>query len=287
MTLLAGQFDLPPIPDGTVMPQTAQLVATAAMGAVVVGFVGYAIAEVVRHRSYLLALLLVGGAISYLNEPIDDVLGLVWHPEADQWTVLDTFSRVPLWGLGIYIVFFGGMPYLILQNLRRGMTRRELWRWVGVLVVVDVAVELPILASGIYQYYGTAPMRIAGFPVYWIFINAVGPLALAVLLLSAGRIFTGWRAAYLLVLPMVCNAAGSVAVGWPIYSALNAKAPAVITWGAATLSIAIGLGALDLLINYAVRRSGDLKSSDVQHRQTPISVAHVSSSGSDDVAGLQ
>jgi hypothetical protein len=28
------------------------------------------------------------------------------------------------------------------------MTRRPLWGWVGVLAVVDVAVELPILASG-------------------------------------------------------------------------------------------------------------------------------------------
>lgn len=261
MTLLAGQFDLPPTPDGTSMPQTAQLIATAAMGVLVAGFVAYAVVELVRRRSGVLALLLIGGAISYLNEPIDDVLGLVWHPEVDQWTVLDTFSRVPLWGLGIYIVFFGGMPYLILQNLRRGMTRRQLWRWVGLLVIVDVAVELPILASGIYSYYGDAPMQIAGFPAYWIFINAVGPLGLAVLLLAAGQVFTGWRAVYLLALPMVCNAAGSIAVGWPVYSALNAQAGPVITWAAALLTIAIGLAILDLLITYAARKSAEVSAS--------------------------
>jgi hypothetical protein len=146
-----------------------------------------------RSRSVTLASLLIGGAISYFNEPIDDVLGLVWHPVIGQWTALDTFARVPLWGLGIYIVFFGGMPYLILQSLRRGVTRWHLWGWVGVLAV-DVAVELPILASGIYSYYGDAPVRIGGFPVYWIVINAVGPLALAMLLLAAGDTFTGWRA---------------------------------------------------------------------------------------------
>ncbi len=110
--------------------------------------------EIARSRSFTLALLLIGGAVSYFNEPIDDVLGLVWHPVVGQWTALDTFSRVPLWGLGIYIVFFGGMPYLTLQNLRRGMTRRQLWGWVGVLAVVDVALELPVLAGGIYSYYG-------------------------------------------------------------------------------------------------------------------------------------
>ncbi len=160
-----------------------------------------------------------------------------------------------MWGLGIYIVFFGGMPYLILQALRRGMTRRQLWAWVGVLAVIDVAVELPVLASGIYSYYGDAPMKIAGFPAYWIVINPVGPLALAVLLLAAGDTFTGWRTLYLPFLPMMFDAAGSVAVGWPIFSALNAHACAPLRWLAAALTIAIGLATLDLLINHAERMS--------------------------------
>jgi hypothetical protein len=257
-----AQFDLPPIPDGPAMPHAPQLIATSAMAVLVVAFVGYAGAEIVRRRSFTLALLVVGGGISYFNEPIDDVLGLVSHPEVGQWTVLDTFTRVPLWGLGIYIVFFGGMPYLIAQKLRAGMTRRDLWRWVGVLIVVDVVVELPILHFGIYQYYGSPPMEVAGFPVYWIFINAVGPLALAVLLLAAENTFTGWRAAYLVLLPMVCNAAGSIAVGWPVYSALNAETGALITWAAAALTIAIGLAILDLLITYAVRTSARLRATN-------------------------
>jgi hypothetical protein len=258
MTLPTGHFDLPSTPDGTTMPQTAQLVVTAAMGVLVAVFVVYAGYEMVRRRSATLALLLVGGAVSYLNEPIDDVLGLVWHPVAGQWTVLDTFARVPLWGLGIYIVFFGAMPYVIWANLRRGLTRGQVWCWVGVLAVVDVAVELPVLASGIYQYYDGAPMQIAGFPVYWIVINAVGPMATAAVLLSHDRLFSGWRALYLLFLPMVCNAAGSVAVGWPVYSALNAQAGPAVTWVAAALTIAIGVALLDMLITYAVRKSAEL-----------------------------
>lgn len=264
MNVFAGHFDLPPTPDGTAMPQTAQLITTAMMGVLVAAFVVYALTELVRRRSATLMLLLIGGAISYLNEPIDDVLGLVWHPEAAQWTVLDTFARVPLWGLGIYIVFFGGMPYLILRNLRRGMSRVQLWRWVSALVVIDVAVELPVLASGIYRYFGDAPMQIGGFPVYWIFINAVGPLGLAVLLLAAEDRFSGWRMLYLPLLPMVCNAAGSVAVGWPIYSALNAQAGPVITWGAAILTIAIGLAILDILITTAARMSAQRQERDRQ-----------------------
>jgi hypothetical protein len=255
MSWSRGHFDLPATPDGTQMPHAAQLVATVAMAVLVVGFIVYAAREMARSRSVTLALLLIGGAISYFNEPIDDVLGLVWHPVVGQWTALDTFARVPLWGLGIYIVFFGGMPYLILQSLRRGVTRRQLWGWVGVLAVVDVAVELPVLGSGIYSYYGNAPLQIGGFPVYWIVINTVGPLALAVLLLAAGDTFCGWRGLYLVFMPMMFDAAGSVAVGWPIFSALNAHASAPMRWLAAALTIAIGLATLDLLIACAARMS--------------------------------
>lgn len=255
MSWVIGHFDLPTTPDGTQMPQPAQLVATAAMAVLVAGFIIYAVREIARSRSVMLALLLIGGGVSYFNEPIDDVLGLVWHPVVGQWTALDTFARVPVWGLGIYIVFFGGLPYLILQSLRRGVTRRQLWGWVGVLAVVDVTVELPVLASGIYSYYGNPPLQIGGFPVYWIVINAVGPLALAVLLLATGDTFSGWRALYLVFLPMMCDAAGSVAVGWPIFSALNAHASAPVGWLAAALTIALGLATLELLISYAARMS--------------------------------
>jgi hypothetical protein len=137
MSWVRGHFDLPATPDGTEMPQTAQLVATVAMAGLVAGFAVYAIREIAQRRSVT--------------------------------------------------------------------------------------------------------------------------LALAVLLLAAGDTFTGWRAVYLLFLPMVCDAAGSVAVGWPIFSALNAQASAPVRWLAAALTITIGLAALDLLIVYAARTSAALE----------------------------
>lgn len=255
--LRAGTFDLPPHPDGMTFPETPQIVATSAMGVLVLAFVVYAVHEIVRHRSYLLALLLVGGGVSYLNEPIDDVVGCLYHPEEGQWTVLDTFAAVPLWGLGIYIVFFGGMPYLILKALERGVTRRQLWQWVGILFALDVAVEIPIIAADMYVYYADPPFQVAGFPLYWLFINIGGPFEVAVILFAARRLFAGWRAIYLVFLPMVCNAAGSIAVGWPIYSALNAQASPGVKWAAGAVTIAIGYVLLDLTITWAARKSAE------------------------------
>lgn len=253
--LRAGSFDLPQHPDGMTFPETPQIVVTATMAVLVLAFAAYAVHEIVRHRSWMLALLLVGGGISYLNEPIDDVLGCLYHPVDGQWTVLDTFAAVPLWGLGIYIVFFGGMPYLILRALERGVTRRQLWQWVGILFVVDVAVEIPILALDMYDYYADPPFELAGFPLYWLFINVGGPFEVAVILFAAKHLFTGWRQVYLIALPMVCNAAGSIAVGWPIYSALNAQASEPLKYAAAIATMALGYALLDLTITWAARKS--------------------------------
>jgi hypothetical protein len=42
---------------------------------------------------------------------------------------------------------------------------------------------------------------------------------------------------------MMSDAAGSVAVGWPIFIALNAHASAPVRWLAAALAIVLGTGA--------------------------------------------
>ena len=46
-----------------------------------------------------------------------------------------------------------------------------------------------------------------------------------------------------------------LAVGWPVYSALNAGANNVVMRGAAFMSIVIGLAILDLLINHVALRT--------------------------------
>jgi hypothetical protein len=68
--------------------------------------------------------------VCYLNEPIDDLLGLVWYPRPGQWVAFTTFAPVPWWGLFVYIVFFGAVPYLALRSMRRtGVTARSTWTW--------------------------------------------------------------------------------------------------------------------------------------------------------------
>jgi hypothetical protein len=237
------------------MPHTGQIVYTSIWALIVLVFAAYAAILLVRRRDPLLAILLAGGAIAYFNEPIDDLLGLVWHPRPGQWVAIDTFGPAPVWGVFVYMALFGGIPYLMLTAFNRGVTRTQIWTWIAVFWLADIAVEIPALASGMYQYYGDPPMKVLGLPLYWFAINIGGPIETAVILLAAGTFFVGWRKFLLLPIPMVLDAAGSVGMGWPIFSALHAEANMVVKYLAAVATIALAVVLLDITTRFAANKS--------------------------------
>jgi hypothetical protein len=238
-----------------VMPHGAQTVYTSVWGAIVLGFAVYAVVLLARKRDPLLAVLLVGGAIAYFNEPIDDLLGLVWHPRPGQWVALRTFGPAPVWGVFVYMALFGGIAYLMMRAFERGVSRRQVWTWIAVFWVADIAVEVPAIASGMYRYYGHPPLQVAGLPLYWFAINIGGSVETAVILLLGRRWFSGWRLLLLLPVPMLLDAACSVALGWPIFSALHAQASMPIKYLAAFVTLAMGVTMLELTIRFVSKRT--------------------------------
>jgi hypothetical protein len=203
--------------------------------------------------------MLAGGALAYFNEPVDDILGLVWHPRIHQDTVLNTIGPVPMWGLPTYIFFFGGIAWLLLRELRRGrFTLRKFWAGVGITFLADLLVEIPLLQTHLYVYYahGAVPMTIGKLPLYWLLINTTGPIFCAAILFAAPDYFKGWRAALIILLPVVADASCSIAVGLPVYTALHAPhAGTLAKWGGALLSCAIGLVILDALSRWILART--------------------------------
>lgn len=249
-------FEAPPPPVTMVMPQTPQLVFTVLWGAVCLALAGYAGYRLAVRRDPLLGALLLGGAICYFAEPMVDVLGLLWHPTIGQWVAVDTFRAAPLWGLFVYAICFGGLPYFMLADFRRsGFTKSRAWTWIGVFWLVDVAVEIPILASGLYDYYGAPPMEVFGLPLYWLFMNIAGPLETAVALLLFADRLRGWRVLGVLALPVTLDVAGSGMVGWPVFSALHAQAGTGVKYLAALVTVAIGVAMLEATIRFGAARS--------------------------------
>jgi hypothetical protein len=251
-------FNSPAPPDHLRFPQTAQDIANVTMGVLVAAFVVYALLEWRRGRGPLALLLVAGGAVSYLNEPMLDVLGPLWHPRPGQDVAIETFGPAPLWGLGIYTVFFGGGTYVMYRLLERGVTRRGLWIGIAAFWAVNLAVELPLLQAGLYTYYGyrDPPMSVGGLPLFWLVVNCGSPVAGACLLRAMPRFVAGWKVVRALLIPMTLYGAFSLASAWPVFSAAHVRdAPGVLDWGAALLTIAIGVTIIDELASWAERAS--------------------------------
>lgn len=240
-----------PTPPEMTFPHTPQIVAEVVLWIVVAGFGYYAVREWRRTGSPLCFVMLTGGGVALLNEPLDDLLGLVHHPREGQHVVFETMGPIPHWGLPTYIIFFGGLSYVLLIELQKlTFTPKMFWLGIGITFVLDCAIELPLLHYDLYTYfaYDDVPMTIGGFPLYWLLINTTGPILCAAILFAASDYFRGWRAPLVVILPLVTDSACSAAVGLPVYNALHKPdAGDGLLWLGALASCAIGLLILDAL----------------------------------------
>lgn len=241
-----GSFNFPEAPQ-TTFPHTAHIWADIVIWAVALGFLVYALRDWRRTGSLLGVVLMAGGALAYFNEPVDDILGLVHHPRPGQNVVLDTIGPIPMWGLPTYIIFFGALPFVLLRAIQgRPFTLRSFWIGLAVTFVLDLLIELPLLQTDLYQYYGDVPMVIARFPLYWLLINSTGPMLCVAVIYAVPGYFTGWRRPLLLLVPVVTDAACSVGVGLPVYTALHTPSISTpVRWLGALASVFIGLVLLD------------------------------------------
>jgi hypothetical protein len=264
------QFNIP-TPLAMVFPQVPQTIAEIVLWTVVTALVVYAIREWRRTGSPLALTLLAGGGIALLNEPLDDILGLVHHPRPGQHIVFETMGPIPHWGLPTYIIFFGGIPYVLLLELRKlSFTPRAFWIGIAITFVLDLLIEMPLLHFGLYAYFGytDVPMSIGGFPLYWLLINTTGPILCAAILFAVPGYFTGWRTPMVLFLPLVTDAACSAAVGLPVYNALHTPgANGWLLWAGAIASCAIGLVILDGLVRWINTHTRSRATQAACHRQ--------------------
>jgi hypothetical protein len=139
---------------------------------------------------------------------------------------------------------------------------RAFWIGIAITFLLDLAIEIPLLQTDVYRYYsfGSTPMEIGHFPVYWLFINTTGPILCAAILFAVPAYFRGWRAPLVVLLPVVTDAACSAAVGLPVYNAIHApEATDLWRWGGALASCLIGLAILDGLARWMAARTRALR----------------------------
>ena len=159
-------------PRGLDGPDTGNDIAVIVLLASIVGLLVWAIVR----REWLLPILLAGAFAASLVEAQLDLLSRIWWAE-DLTRSYTMFDRpIPLMASLGYTMLVGGGTYSAYRLIVSGATRQRLLIVAGTFFVVESAFEMVWLNIGFYEYYGPQPLEVAGFPLYWGAINAVGAI---------------------------------------------------------------------------------------------------------------
>jgi hypothetical protein len=179
-----------------------------------------------RARSPILLLILAGGALCYLQEPIVDHLGAVWYPSINQVPVIfHAFNCfIPLWVLPGYGMFVGALSVVLYRKMIAGITVKQLWTFNFIIWAADIMLELPGLNLGTYVYFGHPAMMFFNFPMTWAMSNTCIDMIAVAILVGYKEFFTGWRMLLIPVVVTMANGAAQGATEYPVFLALNSNA---------------------------------------------------------------
>jgi hypothetical protein len=221
---------LPQPPFGALVDPAVEFWVTTAN--IIAGFLGtaYAVYDWRRSGKPTFLLLLLGGAAMTSIEPFIDTVGGCWFPPT-AWTAFKTYGRpIPVWLIFSYISYFGIGMGVMWRLMRKGLSRGQLWALYLGGIAADCLLEMVLLQFKPYMYYGRQPLMVLGFPLWWAAINALTPMAAAVLVFRYENYLTrSWRQLLILPMSIAVTMAVNAMVGWPSWMAINTPVPQPIT----------------------------------------------------------
>lgn len=193
-------------------------------------------------------LLTLGGGVCCLNESLVDLLGHCWFPIHGGIHGLTLFGRmVPVWVEITYAIFFGTFPFLLSELLKRGTSRRNMWGAIIAFWVANSILEVPLLSTHLYVYYGDQPFKVAKFPIEWLTINVLGAFLASVIAARGAAFFKGRRQLWLLLVPVFSYFASWI-VDMPAFWAVNSHASQPVKYLGVGAALVLGVLAIDALI---------------------------------------
>lgn len=176
--------DQPPAPPyGLELNTTMQTVATVVLWLGTVLLLGYAVRMALRDRSPFPVLLVLAVAVGSIIEPIYDIAyHLHWLDDGEQWTLFTSFGLPqPVWVMPAYVMVFGLPALLFHRSLAAAPSLRRVFGLAGITACTTAAFEITAINLDLYVYYGEAPWRIAGYPLWIAFMEAAQITGFAVL----------------------------------------------------------------------------------------------------------
>lgn len=231
-------------PVDMVMPQAAQLWMHILNWGLVLVVLGFALSYWRKRGSSIGVWLVLGGALTTLNEPIVDVLGKCWFPAIDSWVLLKAWGvSVPTYMIAVYAWYVGGQAFLSYRLFERGITRHGVFKLYAAYAVVNLFLEIPGLNLPVpmYSYYGNQPLLLFHFPMWWIFCNALMPMMIGGVVFRYESLLQGARRVFIVPLAWMTAAATNGLIGAPVWLALNAESSS-LAWTHLAAAASFGMG---------------------------------------------
>jgi hypothetical protein len=218
-----------------------EAIVTVIVIAVFAAIVAFISRYVRRDREAVGVLLMLGAVIAVVNDPLVEVAGRCFF--YTKIPVFNTMGRqMPLWGPFAYGILFGTETFALYRLASLGRLDMPRLRLIILSTfLLDLAIEVPVLQTHLYIYYGLQPFDVGGFPLYWIFINTPAVVIGAAVLTRRREWFAGWRAIAIPLVPVLAIPASFYTAGLPVLAAMNTTLPAPWIWVAAVLTAALSI----------------------------------------------
>jgi hypothetical protein len=233
-----------------------QTVATIVLWAGTAVALGWAVLKARREKTMLPVVLILAVAVGSILEPIYDITyHLLWYTggfvdgniTGHQWTLFTAFGLPqPVWVLPAYVMVFG-LPALIMYGrLAKNPNAATIAKMAGILFLTTAAFETTAINLNLYGYYGQAPLRLLGYPLWIAAMESAQITGFAILCAVLKRRKTRELHCLALFALFPANFAFDVlGAGFPALIAINVEQPSQpVMWLTAFASIALAATAL-------------------------------------------
>lgn len=225
-----------------------QTIATIGLWGGTIALLLYAVKISREERSPLAVFIVLAVAAGSIIEPIYDITyHLYWLDNGDQWTLFTAFGLPqPVWVMPAYVIVFALPAVLLYRGFAAGVSLTTIFKWAGVTAFTTALFETIAVNSGLYVYYGDAPMRLFNYPLWISFMECAQITGFAVL--CAVIKLRATRPAHTLIVFLVFPANfvfETVGAGFPTLIAMNTPDPSMaLMWAMAPVSIGLAAAGL-------------------------------------------
>jgi hypothetical protein len=211
-----------PVPADLASPELVGILFTIWAGGFGIAVIPWAIYRYYKNKDDIPLLMIGGGFICSLIEPMLDNLGHLWYPTNLPGPAFTGFDlAIPYLIPPCYVFFIAMTGYWAYTRMKAGLDVKGLFIVWFLISMTDLILEMPGTAFGAYVYYGDASFKILGFPIAWGWLNGTSMLMVGVLLYVVEPILKGRNRLFILMVPVTAMSAAYGMVAWPYFMSLN------------------------------------------------------------------